>query len=61
VSGDDLPRGMELDLDALAAADVAFSRLERPPHENPWDALAWEATTRVDLVVAARSRPPEAG
>ena len=61
MTGDDLPRGMALDLEALDAADAAFARLERPRHDDPWEALEWEATTRVELVVAARRRDREAG
>ena len=52
---DPIPAGMELDLAALEAADAAFDELERPPSDDPWEVLAWEASTRIDLVVNARA------
>ena len=55
MSDETLPPPMELDLAALEAADAAFERLERPAPDDPWELLAWEATTRVDLLLKARA------
>jgi hypothetical protein len=54
MTGDVLPPAMELDLEALELAEVRFARLRRPAHDDRWEDHAWEVSTRIDLVIAAR-------